>query len=95
MDEGENIFHRLDDNQARMEQLVAQVHERYGEPLVGSPSPNRRSRKKTQGQSSGTGAKPGGQEDIIAASALCQLAGPGGSDDSSAPPDEASSQAAS
>lgn len=93
MDEGENIFHRLDDNQARMEQLVAQVHERYGEPVVGSPSPNRRNRKKTQGQASGAGNKPGGQEDIIAASALCQLAGPGGSDDSSAPPDEASQAA--
>jgi hypothetical protein len=68
MGDGENIFRRLDDNHARMEQLVSLAHNRMGATeCAKSEAAAAQPKKKSENKE---------KEDILAASALCQLAGP-------------------
>lgn len=77
-DDGENIFRRLDENQARTEMLIGMFHARGGEAAaLFHPAPAGKRYRQVKQKSAGPGHDGTGADFIIAASALCQLAGPG------------------
>lgn len=84
LSEGEHVFRRLEENGARLHALLANFNETLDPTTVvtddvsdpvPSPSTDRRKRRKVV-ETTNSFSVLDGREHIIAASALCQLAGP-------------------